>query len=361
MAWQLGVAAVLAATRHSVALTAGIAVVTVLVLAPTAIRLRGRWLHQWISVWWGFRRRRRQLTAVDPDPAQRLLAQLGRGVELEDVEVDDQPAVLLTHPAGLSVVFDVDPTEGALLMSAPQALPSPAALLPPADEEAPPVVVQLLIQVTPAPRARPGAAAADRAYRELTNGDVPATRQAWVVLRTARTPDFHADRDLLPTLTGVIRRTRRLLRQERVTARMLNRDEVLAAVTTLTHLAGVTPGGVGEQPLARESWRAWSTAGARQSCHRLLDWPSQRWEIDPLLRGLPAAGGVVSIAASRANGDDLAMEAAFRLLGNGPEGLAAADRALHEAIRRHGGRLQRLDGEHAHGVAATLPLGGFLR
>lgn len=361
VAWQIGMAAVLAATRHSMALTAVIAVVAVLVLAPTAIRFRGRWLHQWVSVWWGFRRRHRQLTPVDTDPARHLLAQLAHGVELEDVEIDDQPAVLLTHPAGLSVVFDVDPTEGALLMSAPQALPSPAALLPPADAKAPPVVVQLLVQVTPTPRARPGAAAVDRAYRELTNGDVPASRQAWVVLQAARTPDFHADRDLLPTLTGVIRRTRRLLRQERVAALMLNRDEVLAAVTTLTHLTRAAPGGFGGQPLARESWRAWSTAGTRQTCHRLLDWPRRRWEIDALLRGLPAAGGVVSIAASRADGDDLAVEAAFRLLGSGPDALAAADQALHEAIRRHGGRLQRLDGEHAHGVAATLPLGGFLR
>lgn len=361
VAWQVGVVAILAATQHSVLLTAVVAAVAVLVLAPTVIRIHGRWLHQWSVVWWAFRRRRRQFAAGDPEPARDLLARLARGVELESVEIDDQPAVLLTHPAGLSVVFDIDPTEGALLMSTPQALPSPAVLLPPADRKGPPVVVQLLIQVTPAPRAHPSAAAVGRAYRELTNGDVPASRQAWVVLQVARTPDFHADHDLLPTLTKVIQRTRRLLRQERVTARMLNRDEVLATVATLTHLTGAMPGAGSEQLLARESWRAWSTGGARQSCHRLLNWPSQRWEIDPLLRGLPSAGGVVSIAATRVDGDNLAMEAAFRLLGSGPDGLAAADEALHQAIRRHGGQLQRLDGEHAHGVAATLPLGGFLR
>lgn len=361
MAWQIGVVAVLAATGHSVLLAAVVAAVAVLVLVPTVVRIQGRWLHQWSVVWWSFRRRRRQVAAAEPEPARHLLAQLARGVELETVEIDDQPTVLLTHPAGLSVIFDIDPTEGALLMSAPQALPSPAALLPPADRKGPPVVVQLLIQVTPAPHAHPSAAAVGRAYRELTNGDVPASRQAWVALQVARTPDFHADHDLLPTLTKVIQRTRRLLRQERVTARMLNREEVLAAIATLTHLTGTMPGAGSEQLLARESWRAWSTGGARQSCHRLLTWPTQRWEIDPLLRGLPSAGGVVSIAASRVDGDDLAMEAAFRLLGSGPNGLAAADAALHEAIRRQGGQLQRLDGEHAHGVAATLPLGGFLR
>lgn len=361
VAWQVGAAAVLAATPHGMPLTVAVAAVAVLLLAPTVIRFRGRWLHQWIPVWWGFRGRRRQLTAAGVDPALHLLAHLERGVELEAVEIDDQPAVLLTHRGGLSAVFEVDPTEGALLMNAPQALLSPASLLPAADEKAPPVVVQLLVQVTPAPRARSGAAAVDRAYRELTNGDVPASRQAWVVLQAARTPDFHADGDLRPTLTAVIRRTRRQLRQERVAARMLNRDEVLVAVTTLTHLTGGTAGGAGEQPLARETWRAWSTQGTPQSCHRLLDWPRQPWEVDPLLRALPAAASVVSIAASRSAGDDIAVEVAFRLMGADPAALAAADQALHEAIRRHGGRLQRLDGEHAHGVAATLPLGGFLR
>ncbi|MEU4642034.1 type VII secretion protein EccE [Micromonospora sp. NPDC023814] len=361
VAWQAGAAAVLAASPHGVPLTATVATGAVLLLTPTMIRFRSRWLYQWISVWWGFRGRRRQLTAAGGDAAAHLLAHLERGVELETVEVDDQPAVLLTHRGGLSAVFEVDPTEGALLMSAPQALPSPASLLPAADEKAPPVVVQLLIQVTPAPRARSGAAAVDRAYRELTNGDVPASRQAWVVLQVARTPDFHADRDLRPTLTAAIRRMRRQLRQERVTARMLNRDEVLAAVTALTHLTGGSPGAAGERPLARETWRGWSTQGAPQSCHRMLAWPRRPWEVDPLLRGLPAAASVVSIAASRTVGDDVAVEVAFRLMGTDPTALAAADQALHEAIRGHGGRLQRLDGEHAHGVAATLPLGGFLR
>ncbi|MGW4497972.1 type VII secretion protein EccE [Micromonospora sp. NPDC004336] len=359
VAWQAGAAAVLAASPHGVPLTATVATVAVLLLTPTMVRMRNRWLYQWISVWWGYRGRRRQLTAADRDAAVQLLAQLERGVELETIEVDDQPAVLLTHRGGLSAVFEVDPTEGALLMSAPQALPSPASLLPAADEKAPPVAVQLLIQVTPAPRARSGAVAVDRAYRELTNGDVPASRQAWVVLQAARTPDFHADRDLRPTLTAAIRRTRRQLRQERVTARMLNRDEVLAAVVALTHLTGGAPGAAGERPLARETWRGWSTQGAPQSCHRMLAWPRRPWEVDPLLRGLPAAS-VVSIAASRTAGDDVAVEVAFRLMATDPTALAAADQALHEAIRSYGGRLQRLDGEHAHGVAATLPLGGFL-
>ncbi|MGK5675330.1 type VII secretion protein EccE [Micromonospora sp. URMC 106] len=360
VAWQAGAAAVLAASPHGVPLTAAVATGALLLLTPTMIRFRSRWLYQWISVWWGFRGRRRQLTAAGGDAAAHLLAHLEHGVELETVEVDDQPAVLLTHRGGLSAVFEVDPTEGALLMSAPQALPSAASLLPAVDEKAPPVVVQLLIQVTPAPRARSGAAAVDRAYRELTNGDVPASRRAWVVLQAARTPDFHADRDLRPTLTAAIRRMRRQLRQERVTARMLNRDEVLAAVTALTHLTGGAPGAAGERPLARETWRGWSTQGAPQSCHRMLAWPRRPWEVDPLLRGLPAAS-VVSIAASRTAGDDVAVEVAFRLMGTDPTALAAADQALHEAIRGHGGRLQRLDGEHAHGVAATLPLGGFLR
>ncbi|WP_433530414.1 type VII secretion protein EccE [Micromonospora sp. CA-263727] len=361
VAWQAGGAAVLAATPHGVGLTVAVAAAVVLLLSPTVLRHRGRWLYQWLAVWWGYRGRRRQLTGTGPDVAWQVLAHLERSVELDQVEIDDQPAVLLTHRGGLSAVLEVDPTEGALLMGAPQSLPSPVSLLPAADPKTPPVTVQVIIQVTPAPRAR--AAAVDRAYRELTGGGVPASRQAWVVLQAPRTPDFHADRDLRPALTAAIRRTRRQLRQDRVTARLLNRDEVLAAVAHLTHLTGQPVGG--DRPLARESWRSWSAQGTPQSCHRLLAWPDRVWELDPLLRGLPAAAGVVSMSVARepghSGGDDAVVEVAFRLIGADAAALDGADRALDEAIRGHGGRLQRLDGEHAHGVAATLPLGGFLR
>ncbi|WP_091080660.1 type VII secretion protein EccE [Micromonospora nigra] len=364
VAWQSAVAAVLAAYPHGVPLTVAVAAGALLLVSPTVVRFRGRWAYRWLSVWWGYRGRSRQLTASGPDTALHLLTHVEGSVELDAVEIDDQPAVLLTHRGGLCAVFEVDPTEGALLVGAPQALPSPVVLLPAADPKAPPIVVQLLIQVTPAPRARSGAAAVDRAYRELTGGEVPASRQAWVVLQAARTPDLHADRDLRPTLTAAIRRLRRQLRQDRVTARMLNRDEVLAAVAHLTQLAG-DPSGAGDRPAAREDWRIWSTQDTAQSCHRLLRWPDRAWEVDPLLRGLPAASAVVSIAATRdstrAGDDEVAVEVAFRLIGTDPAALDTADRALDEAIRRHGGRLQRLDGEHAHGVAATLPLGGFLR
>ncbi|GIJ29629.1 hypothetical protein Vqi01_47910 [Micromonospora qiuiae] len=361
VAWQAGAAAVLAATPHGVPLTVGVATVALLLLAPTVVRHRGRWLYEWLRVWWGYRGRRRQLAATGPEAAWQLLTHLEGSVELDQVEIDDQPAVLLTHRGGLSAVLEVDPTEGALLMGAPQALSSPMSLLPAADPKTPQVAVQVLIQVTPAPRV--GAAAVDRAYRELTGGSVPASRQAWVVLQAPRTPDFHADRDLRPALTAAIRRTRRQLRHDRVMARLLNRDEVLAAVASLTHLTGAAAGG--DRPLARESWRNWSAQGTPQSCHRLLDWPDRAWEVDPLLRALPAAAGVVSIAVARQPGrpgdDEAVLEVAFRLIGADAAALAAADRALAEAIRGHGGRLQRLDGEHAHGVAATLPLGGFLR
>ncbi|RIV34341.1 type VII secretion protein EccE [Micromonospora radicis] len=360
VAWQAGAAAVLAATGRSAALGGAVTVAVLLVLSPTMLRYRGRWLHQWLALWWGFRSRRRQLAGTGPDAAWHLLTHLDGSVELDQVEIDDQPAVLLTHRGGLTAVLEVDPTEGALLVGAPQGLPSPVALLPAADPAVPPVTVQMLIQVTPAPRVR--VAAVDRAYRELTNGEVPASRQAWVVLQAPRTPDFHADRELRPALTAAIRRTRRQLRQERVAARLLNRDEVLAAVAQLTHLTDAPSGA--DRPLARESWRLWSAQGVPQSCHRLLDWPDRAWEVDPLLRGLPAAAGVVSIAVARESGrpgEDAVVEVAFRLIGTDAAALATADGALHGAIHGHGGRLQRLDGEHAPGVAATLPLGGFLR
>ena len=68
----------------------------------------------------------------------------------------------------------------------------------------------------------------------------------------------------------------------------------------------------------------------------------------------------LSVAATRA-GDGLLVEVTVRLVAGRPADLAGGERALVEAVRQAGGHLDRLDGEQAHGLAATLPFGGFLR
>jgi hypothetical protein len=145
---------------------------------------------------------------------------------------------------------------------------------------------------------------------------------------------------------------------------------LLTAVAHLARLsapvaAGNVYGTAPQKKIGRETWRAWWTEDTPQSCHRLVRLPTQPWQIDTLLRQLPAVGSVLSLAVARdrsrtTGGDDLAVEVAFRLAAPNLTALDYSDQALDAAIRSAGGSTERLDGEQIAGLAATLPLGGFL-
>lgn len=370
LSWQIAGAAVLAAYRAGLAAAVVVAGLALPLLVPTLIRWRGRWLYRWLGLWLRFRTRRHQVPATGTSQALDLLTFAEESVALDSVEIDGRDIALLAHRGGLCAVFELGPDDDALLVGEPVALPSPAALLPAADAQTPPVTAQLLVSITSAPLVF-GLGAVDRSYRELAGGEVPAHRQAWLVLQGVRTPDAFADGELRPALVSAVRRARRQLRQERVAARLLDRDELLTAVAHLARLsAPVTAGNVyGTAPqkkIGRETWRAWWTEDTPQSCHRLVRLPAQPWQIDTLLRHLPTVGGVLSLAVARDRsrataGDDLAIEVAFRLAATDLTTLGYSDQALDAAVRSGGGRTERLDGEQIAGLAATLPLGGFLQ
>jgi type VII secretion protein EccE len=188
------------------------------------------------------------------------------------------------------------------------------------------------------------------------------------VLQCLRTPDAFVDAELRPVLVSAVRRAGRQLRQERVGARLLDRDGLLAAVAHLARLsAPVTAANVygtaAQKRIGRETWQAWWTEDSPQSCHRLVRPPAQPWQLDTLLRQLPATGSVLSLAVARERDDtdELAVEIAFRVAATDATALSHGDRALEAAVRAGGGRTERLDGEQVTGLAATLPLGGFLQ
>ncbi|MBB4957029.1 type VII secretion protein EccE [Micromonospora polyrhachis] len=371
LGWQVAGAAGLAAYQHSVAATAAVSAGAALTLAPTLIRLRGRWAYQWLPLWLRYRLRPHRLPASGGNHALNLLSFVESSAALDTIDIDDQSVALIGHRGGLSAVFELDPADGSLVVGPPQPIPSPAELLPAADDESPSITVQVLIHVAPAPRVSLGPGVVDRSYRELTDGDVPAHRRVWVVLQAARTPDFYSDAELRPALTSAIRRTRRRLRRDQITARLLNRDELLAAVGYLAELPpqadkGNVYGAASGRMLAREGWQTWWTEQMPQTSHRLVQWPRMPWQVDSLLRQLPTLASVVSVAVTRdpnrtSPGDDVAVEVGFRLIARDANTLAAGNQALAEAVRRDGGRTERLDGEQVRGLAATLPLGGFLR
>ncbi|MGW0434901.1 type VII secretion protein EccE [Micromonospora sp. NPDC003197] len=371
LGWQAAGAAGLAAYQHSVMATAAVSAGAALTLAPTLIRLHGRWAYQWLPLWLRYRFRSHRLPTSGGNQALNLLSFVESSAALDTLDIDDQSVALIGHRGGLSAVFELEPADGSLVVGRPQPIPSPAELLPAVDDESPSITVQLLIHVAPAPRVTLGPGVVDRSYRELTNGDVPAHRRVWVVLQAARTPDFYSDADLRPALASAIRRTRRRLQRDRITARLLNRDELLAAVGYLAELPpqadkGNVYGAASNRILAREGWQTWWTEQVPQSSHRLVQWPRMPWQIDSLLRQLPTLASVVSVAVTRdpnrtSPGDDVAVEVGLRIIARDAKTLAAGNQALAEAVRRDGGRTERLDGEQVRGLAATLPFGGFLR
>jgi hypothetical protein len=71
--------------------------------------------------------------------------------------------------------------------------------------------------------------------------------------------------------------------------------------------------------------------------------------------------GIVTLAiAARRQDGELEVEAAIRLCCPSPAALADAGHALVREAAECGADLARLDGEQLHGLAATLPFGGFL-
>ncbi|MFY1696751.1 MULTISPECIES: type VII secretion protein EccE [unclassified Solwaraspora] len=368
--WQLALTALLAAYQRGPMTALLAAAVLVPLVAPTVVRVRGRWLYQWLAVWLRFRLRSRRLPAGGGNRALDLLRFVADPATVGAVEVAGRTAATISHSGGLCGVLELDPADGSLFVGSALSLPSPATLLPAADPAAPPVAVQLLVQVAAAPRA--GRGLVERSYRELTGGDVPAHRRAWLVVQVMRTPDSYTDTVLTPVLVSALRRVQRQLKQERMPARLLGRDDLLTAIGYLAALpgrldAGNVYGTASDRVTAQETWHAWWSGQVPQVCRRLLRWPELPWQLDDVLRQLPMVDTVVSVAVTRepphptqVGDQEVIVSAAVRLTATDPATLAAGDHALTEAVRERGGLTERIDGEHAQGLAATLPLGGFL-
>ncbi|WP_305789938.1 type VII secretion protein EccE [Symbioplanes lichenis] len=366
LAWQLAAAAILAAyTLGNLVTTIAVAVVALLLVSPTLIRFRGRWLYRWFGVWLRFRGRPHRAPATGEGAALDLLGFAEPTVALDSVELDDRPVALLTHRGGLCAVLELGPEDTVLFAGEPVRLPSPVALLPLADAHAFPITAQLLVSVSPAPVVGPGVV--ERSYRELTGNEVPAERRSWLVLQAARTADAYADAELRPALLSAVKRARRHLRMDKVAARVLDRDGLVSAVTHLGRLSGTPPRPAGPEtpPTGRETWRAAWVEELVHSCRRVVHWPVRDWQPEEMLLKLPAVGSVLSVAVAHnparvAEDESILVEVAFRLAAPDAGVLATGDQALDDAVRAAGGRTERYDGEQVLGLAATLPLGGFL-
>ena len=379
--WEAAVAAVLAVHRQPLAVLVPVAVVAGLAVLLTAVRRRGRWLHQWLGLWLRYRVRRRSVPLGAPgdgsiEVATTVLDALSRGSHLGRVLVDDTEVGTIVHTTGLSVLVETSPEGGDPTAEATRTLPPLTSLLPPAEDGGPAMAVQLLVQTVPAPAWVGAGDPAALSYRQLTGGTAPARRRCWVALQVLRSPDDDGTAGLEPPLVNGLRRLRRQLSRAGLRTQLLGPDDLAGALIGVAGLEagpGGRPRGA-DQALAgaavTETWTTWAAGSARHTAFRLLDWPSldspAGQELIDRLGTSAAVPTTVSVAARRVSADQVELATSLRVVLPGVGGSEAA--ALDDVTARItglatecGARVERLDGRQAAGMAAAVAFGGFLR
>ncbi|MEJ7772094.1 MAG: type VII secretion protein EccE [Geodermatophilaceae bacterium] len=378
VSWELAVIAVALVYRERLSILIPVAVAAVLLVALTTIRRHEHWLYQWLGRWLRFRSRRRRQKMPTPEAgssdevATTLLAAVVRGADIVPVEIDEVQVALISHAGGLTAVLDVTAPDAGHVVEPSQILPPLPGLLPSAEVGEPVITAQIIIQSIPAPNFLGLADSAAISYRELAGGVVPATRGCWLAMQAQHVAEEYTATELQESLIRAVRRVQRRLRKAGLRARLLNRDEIATELLNLARVdlghstsSGNSPAKKLDTPAVQESWRCWSAGPQVHTTFRLLDWPdladAEGRELLDRLVHTPTLATTVTVAARRSlPSEDLELEAAIRVTLPDGQAVAAATNHIREIVSAVGGRVERADGEHVFGVAATLPLGGFL-
>ncbi|AUI64654.1 hypothetical protein B1H26_08080 [Amycolatopsis sp. BJA-103] len=327
--WQLVAVALVLVAGRPWPLAAAVVTAAVVTVALTAVRVRGRWLYEWLGSASGYLTR-------DRDRDLRNAGEAGRAL----LSLLSPEAAGTTGEIGGETVFMVSRADGITAVLQPKSaarerpMPSPLTLLPPSREQALDVAAQV-IQHVGADRSRPP--------------------RGWVALQALRTVDVHHDADVRQALGNTVRRVRRQLRRDGLPVRSLAENEVLGALASLAH---VTAG----RARIREEWRFWHSGPICQATFRLEGWdalsPALAADLSRrLLAAAPRAAVTLAVTARRGAETEPRVSAAIRVAAAGAQAVEHAVRDLELAVRRGGLTLDRLDGRHAKGVAATLPIG----
>ncbi|MEU8114908.1 type VII secretion protein EccE [Micromonospora sp. NPDC048947] len=351
---QVAAALVLVALGRPAPVVAAAVLVAVLLVAAAWVPVRGRWLFEWLGTAIGHLSRRRGLTG--PAVAAELLDLVSPGTVVRSTELTGGPAAVLEDTTGMVALLELgDP--GDLLGDVSQAIPAPAALLPPTSPDQPPLLAQLLLAGAPAPVPSAGGTVGT-SYRQLTDGRLAGRERAVVAVRVLRMNGW-SEEDLRRVLSGTVRRIVRRLGP--LAARPLGVPAALRVLGELAHHEG--------EPV-RESWPAIRSGTIVQATFRLLHWPdagaAAGRRLVPRLLALPATATTVSIcsgpsptmstSSGPAAAGEVPTELTVRLAAGTAAELAAASEALVRLVTDLGGKLRRLDGAHLSGLAATLPL-----
>ncbi|XVV02621.1 type VII secretion protein EccE [Actinosynnema sp. CA-248983] len=319
LCWQLAVVAVVAALDQPWPVFTAVVVAALTVLALTAVRHRGRWLWEWVLVGLSFLRRDRSLSLDLGESLIALLAPNGTGIE---TGLDDEPVFLVSTTPGVTAVL-----RPSAQRDLTKAVPSPDALLPDTGEEF--------------------------AVRFVHHAGTDHSRppRVWVALQALRTVEAHREEDVRRALGNAVRRVRRKLRRDGVEVHALPMAETVATVSALAHLTG-------GRTRAREGWRLWWSGPVAQAAFRLDGWDRLPPSVAPqllrwLLTAVPQAAVTVSVTARTGH----ATEAVVRVAAADPRALDSAAGQVARLAKERGIVLERLDGRHRAGLAATLPLG----
>ncbi|KOX18984.1 hypothetical protein ADK67_34390 [Saccharothrix sp. NRRL B-16348] len=198
-------------------------------------------------------------------------------------------------------------------------------------------VVAVLRPRLAAPRVLARLAGPDvRVVLHVGRGQVRRPR-AWVAVQAKRTPELWHDDEVVRVLGNATRRTRRELRRHGVAADLLAEEDLVTTIAALGHVTGHRE--------VREDWRYWHSGPVAQACFRLPG-TTARAAVDWLLTAAPGVAVTVALTAD---------DAVVRIAGAAEAAVEAAVVVLSAHVR-----LERLDGLHARGVAASLLIGGVL-
>ncbi|MEU7904204.1 type VII secretion protein EccE [Actinoplanes sp. NPDC049118] len=331
-----------------IALGAG-ALLAVILLSVTWLRLRGRWAFEWLDTGMRFAGRRHAASVATAPGA--LLEFVAPGSRIEQAELAGDPAAVIVDGQGLTAVLELGDPNG-LLAEETAMLPSPAGLLPPAGGEHPPCRVQLLLIGAPAPSLRAGGGTPANSYRQLTEGRLLGHSRALLAVRVLRAEGW-PEEDLRRALSGLVRKLSRRLGP--IPARPLGEAAALRVIAELAHDDGIGT--------AQETWPGLRVGSLTQATFRLRRWPDLRIETSRRLvsrmLALPAAATTVALGAGprSATGAETAIDLTIRLAAPDTASLSVATQALHKLMAAERATARRLDGEHLDGLTATLPLG----
>jgi type VII secretion protein EccE len=370
MLWQIAVAGVLvAAVRKD--WTLGLAgVFAVVVVLLTLVRQRGRWLYQNLAIRMRFRARRRVRPADGPaDPRLATLRELVPELDVTGIALRSGERVGVAYDGVAWVgVVAVLPNEDVLPQSpSNQWLPlrDLAKALTVDDIEL--ASVQVIQHTAPAPAGvLPAQSPVSGSYQRLNQRGTPAARHLWVALRLdpARCPDAVEVRG--GGLEGGQRAVKRcvaraleLLDSAGIPGRALD-EEGVRTVLALTGGVRAVPSPPGTRR-SDERWSYWQGDGTAHVTWWVRSWPQRGIPMQVLADAVattPALAVTVSLALHTEQTEGNRFRGLVRASAQSPAAVSAAAQAVEQAASGAGIGLYRLDGEHAIGVIATLPLGG---